>query len=42
MTKHPAIRYMKPGPDVIRLTVIIYVRFLLSLRDVDHFFVEII
>jgi putative transposase len=35
MTKHPAFRYFKPGPEVIRLAVMMYVRFPLSLRNAE-------
>ena len=34
MTKHAPFRYTKPGPEVIRLAVMLYVRFPLSLRNV--------
>ena len=35
MTKHPAFRYFKTSPEVIRLAVMMYVRFPLSLRNVE-------
>jgi len=35
MTKHPASRYFKTSPEVIRLAVMMYVRFPLSLRNVE-------
>ena len=35
MTKHPAFRYFKTSPEVIRLAVMLYVRFPLSLRNVE-------
>ena len=36
MTKHSPFRYFKTSPAVIRLAVMLYVRFLLSLRNVEH------
>jgi len=35
MTKHSPFRYFKTSPDVIRLAVMLYVRFPLSLRNVE-------
>jgi len=35
MTKPKAFRYFNSSPEVIRLTVMMYVRFPLSLRDVE-------
>ncbi len=35
MTKHPPFRYFKTSPEVIRLAVMFYVRFPLSLRNVE-------
>ena len=35
MTKHSPVRYSKPGPEIIRLAVMLYVRFPLSLRNVE-------
>ena len=35
MTKHPAFNYFKTSPEVIRLAVMMYVRFPLSLRNVE-------
>ena len=35
MTKHPAFRYFKTSPEVIRLAVMLYVRFPLSLRNME-------
>ena len=35
MTKHSPIRYLKTSPEVIRLAVMMYVRFPLSLRNVE-------
>tara|TARA_R100000005_G_scaffold72265_1_gene39661 strand:- start:1257 stop:1964 length:708 start_codon:yes stop_codon:yes gene_type:complete len=35
MTKHNPFRYFKTSPEIIRLTVLMYVRFPLSLRNVE-------
>jgi len=35
MTKHSPFRYFKTSPEVIRLAVMMYVRFPLSLRNVE-------
>ena len=35
MTKHSPFRYFKTSPEVIRLAVMLYVRFPLSLRIVE-------
>ena len=35
MTKHSPFRYSKTSPEVIRLAVMMYVRFSLSLRNVE-------
>ena len=35
MTKHSPIRYLKTSPEVIRLAVMLYVRFPLALRNVE-------
>jgi putative transposase len=35
MTKHSPFRYFKTSPEVIRLAVMMYVRFSLSLRNVE-------
>ena len=35
MTKHSRFRYFKTSPEVIRLAVMMYVRFPLSLRNVE-------
>ena len=35
MTKHSSFRYFKTSPEVIRLAVMMYVRFPLSLRNVE-------
>ena len=35
MTKHSPFRYFKTSPDIIRLAVMLYVRFPLSLRNVE-------
>lgn len=35
MTKPNPFRYFKTGPEVIRLAVMLYVRFPLSLRNVE-------
>ena len=35
MTKHSLFRYFKTSPEVIRFAVMLYVRFPLSLRNVE-------
>jgi hypothetical protein len=35
MTKHSPFRYFKTSPEIIRLAVMLYVRFSLSLRNVE-------
>jgi len=40
MTKHSPFRYFKTSPEIIRLAVMMYVRFPLSLRNVEDFFHE--
>jgi putative transposase len=35
MTKHPPFRYFKTSPEIIRLAVMLYIRFPLSLRNVE-------
>jgi putative transposase len=40
MTKRPPFRYLKTSPEIIRLAVMMYVRFLLSLRNVEDLFHE--
>ena len=35
MTKHSPFRYFKTSPEIIRLTVMLYIRFPLSLRNVE-------
>jgi transposase-like protein len=35
MKKHSPFRYFKTSPEVIRLAVMVYVRFPLSLRNVE-------
>ena len=35
MTKHSPFRYFKTNPDIIRLAVMLYVRFPLSLLNVE-------
>ena len=35
MTKHSPFRYFKTSPEVIRLAIMLYVRFPLSLRNVE-------
>ena len=35
MTKHSPFRYFKTRPEIIRLAVMLYVRFPLSLRNVE-------
>ena len=36
MTKHSPFRYFKTSPEIIRLAVMLYVRFPLSLRNVEY------
>jgi len=36
MTKRSPVSYFKRSPEIIRLAVMIHVRFLLSLRNVEH------
>ncbi len=36
MTNHSPFRYFKISPDIIRLAVLMYVRFPLSLRNVEQ------
>jgi putative transposase len=40
MTKRPPFRYLKTSPEIIRLAVMMYVRFPLSLRNVEDLFHE--
>ena len=35
MTKHSPFRYFKTSPEIIRLAVMLYVRFPLSISDVE-------
>ena len=35
MTKHSPFRYFKTSPEIIRLAVMMYVRYPLSLRNVE-------
>lgn len=35
MNKRPAFRYFKTSPEIIRLAVMLYIRFPLSLRNVE-------
>jgi putative transposase len=35
MTQHPPFRYFKTSPDIIHLAVTLYIRFPLSLRNVE-------
>jgi putative transposase len=35
MTKRSAFRYFKTSPEIIRLAVMLYIRFLMSLRNVE-------
>ena len=35
MIKHSPFRYFKTSPEVIRLAVMLYIRFPLSLRNVE-------
>ncbi len=35
MTKHSPYGYFKTSPEIIRLAVMLYIRFLFSLRDVE-------
>jgi putative transposase len=41
MTKHSPFRYFKTSPEIIRLAVMMYVRFPLSLRNVEDFLHEL-
>ena len=36
MIKHSPFRYFKTSPEIIRLAVMLYVRFPLSLRNVEY------
>lgn len=36
MTKRSSFMYFKTSPEIIRLAVMLYVRFLLSLRNVEN------
>ncbi|AGI66499.1 IS91-family transposase [Octadecabacter antarcticus 307] len=40
MTKHSPFRYLKTSPEIIRLAVMMYVRFPLSLRNVEDLLYE--
>ena len=40
MTKHSPFRYFKTSPEIIRLAEMMYVRFLLSLRNVEDLLYE--
>ena len=40
MTKHSPFRYFKTSPEIIRLAVMLYVRFPLSLRNVEDLLLE--
>jgi putative transposase len=40
MTKRSLLRYFKTSPEIIRLAVMLYVRFPLSLRNVEDFLHE--
>ena len=40
MTKHSPFRYFKTSPEIIRLAVMLYVRFPLSLRNVEDLLYE--
>jgi putative transposase len=40
MTKHSPFRYFKTSPEIVRLAVMLYVRFPLSLRNVEDFLNE--
>ena len=35
MTQHPPFRYFKTSPDIIHLAVTLYIRFPLSLRNME-------
>ena len=41
MTKRSLLRYFKTSREIIRLPVILYVRFPLSLRNVEDFLNEV-
>jgi putative transposase len=36
MIKHSPLRYFKTSPEIIGLAVMLYVRFPLSLRDIEE------
>ena len=40
MTKQSPFKYFKTSPEIIRLAVMLYVRFPLSLRNVEDFLHE--
>ena len=40
MTRHSPFRYFKTSPEIIRLAVMLYVRFPLSLRNVEDLLQE--
>ena len=40
MTNHSPFRYFKTSPEIIRLAVMLYVRFPLSLNNVEDFLQE--
>jgi len=40
MEKRSPIRYFKTSPEIIRLTVMMYVQFLISLRNIEEFLHE--
>ena len=40
MTNHSPFRYFKTSPEIIRLAVMLYVRFPLSLNNVEDFLHE--
>ena len=40
MTKRSPFRYFKMSPEIIRLAVVMYVRFPLSLRNVEDLLLE--
>ena len=42
MTKHSPFRHFKTSPEIIRLAVMLYVRFPLSLRNVEGFYTNVV
>jgi len=42
MTKRSPLRYFKTSPEIIRLAVMLYVRFPLSLRNVEYSWIVLV